>query len=206
MNNIKRFTARNEYQKLINVFYSIVDSKAGNNLTEDEIWLMDTETLALKLYYHLSSLFLLSLGTPVNIFKDQKKIFYDYSSINVLARVSLETYLTFFYIYCDSDSGIEKLKYRHSVWKIGATIDRLSFNINSNEAIQILAKDKQYLDKKLKEIESSPVYLEMDEKLRRKSKKGKWRLDKSWADLAEIAGFAKPTFKSLYSYLCVLLQ
>jgi len=202
MNSTADFDVRPEYTKLITVFYATIDSKRGTKLPENDKWLFDAETLAVKLYYHLSSILHLSYGTIVPGREDHTNTFFDHASINVLARVALETYLTFFFIYCDSSSGIAERKFRHSVWKLSAPTDRQGFNVVSEAAVQALAVEKQYMENMLREIEGNPVFLAMKETLRKRARKGEWRLGKGWADLADIAGFAKQTFRTVYSYLC----
>ena len=202
MKSTSGFDVRPEYTKLVTVFYTTVDSKRGTKLLANDKWLFDAETLAVKLYYHLSSILHLSFGTVVPGREDHKNTFFDHASINVLTRVALETYLTFFFIYSDSSSGIQERKFRHSVWKLSAPTDRQGFNVVSEAAVQALAVDKQYMEKMLREIEGNPVFLAMKETLRKKARKGEWRFGKGWADLADIAGFAKQTFRTVYSYLC----
>lgn len=202
MNSTAGFGVRPEYTKLITVFYAIVESKRGTTLPANDKWLYDTEILAVKLYYHLSSILHLSFGTVVPGREDHKSTFFDHASMNVLARAALETYLTFFFIYGDSSSSIEERRFRHSVWKLSAPTDRQGFNVVSEAAVQALAVEKQYIEKMLREIEENPVFLAMKETLRKKARKGEWRLGRGWADLAEIAGFAKQTFKTFYNYLC----
>ena len=202
MNSAPGFDVRPEFTKLITVFYATVDSKRGTRLLANDKWLFDAETLAVKLYYHLSSILYLSFGTVVPVWEGHKNTFFDHASINVLARVALETYLTFFFIYCDGNSGIEERRFRHSVWKLSAPTDRQGFNLVSETAVRALAVERQYIEKMGMEIEENPVFMAMKETIRKKARKGEWRLGKGWADLAEIAGFAKQTFRTFYSYLC----
>lgn len=202
MSSASGFDVQLEYTKLIALFYATVDSKRGTKSPENDKWLLDAEILAVKLYYHLASILHLSFGTVVPGREDHTNTFFDHAFINVLARAALETYLTFFFIYCDSSSGTEERKFRHSVWKLSAPTDRQQFNVVSEAAVQALSVEKQYMEKILREIEGNPVFLAMKEALRKKASKGEWRLGKSWADLADIAGFAKQTFKTVYSYLC----
>jgi hypothetical protein len=202
MNSTADLDVRPEYTRLITVFYATVDSKRGTKLPANDKWLFDAETLAVKIYYHIASILHLSFGTVVPGREGHKNTFFDHASINVLARVALETYLTFFFIYCDSSCGIEERKLRHSVWKLSAPTDRQGFNVLSEAAVQALAVEKQYMEKIMGEIEGNPVFLAMKETLRKKARNGEWRFGKGWADLADIAGFAEQTFRSVYSYLC----
>ena len=103
---------RPEYEKLITVFHETVDSKSGTKLSENDKWLFDAETLAVKLFYHLASILHLSFGTVLPPFDGRRFNFFDHASINVLARVAFETYLTFFFIYCDPGCGIEQRRFR----------------------------------------------------------------------------------------------
>ncbi|MDO9229007.1 MAG: DUF5677 domain-containing protein [Syntrophales bacterium] len=193
---------QSEYTKLITMFYKTVDSKRGTELSANDKWLFNAETLAVKLFYHLASILHLSFGTPLPQFDSRKLSFFDHASINVLARVAFETYLTFFFIYCDAGCTLEEHKFRHLIWKLSAPLDRKDFNLVSEAALQKLALDKQAMEKMLTELKNNEVFLALEERLRKKARKGEWRLNKSWVDLAELAGFDKQTFRSVYSYLC----
>ncbi len=193
---------RPEYARLITVVYQTIDSKRGTKLSEKDKWLFDAETLSVKLFYHLASILHLSFETTLPQFDIRKHNFFDHASMYVLSRVSFETYLTFFFIYCDSGCGIEKRMFRHLLWKLSAPIDRQGFNLISEAAVKTLALEKKTIEKMLAELEGNKVFLTLEEKLRKKARKGKWRLDKTWVDIAEIAGFAKKTFRTVYSYLC----
>lgn len=205
INNERRLInldVRPEYAKLITVFHGIVDSKRGTKLSENDKWLFDAETLAVKLFYHLASILHLSFGTIVPSSDGRKRNFFDHASINVLARVAFETYLTFFFIYCDPSCAIEERRFRHLLWKLSAPVDRQEFNVVSEEGLERLATDKKIIEKMLTEVENSKAFLALGEKLRKKAKRGEWRLSKNWTDLAAIAGFDKQTFRTVYSYLC----
>lgn len=191
-----------EYVKLITVCYQTVDSKRGTGLSANDKWLYDAETLAVKLFYHLASILHLSFGTALPQFDGRRLSFFDHASINVLARVAFETYFTFFFIYCDGGCSLEEHRFRHLLWKLSAPLDRQEFNLVSEAAIQKLALDKQAIERMLAELESNKVFLALEKKLRKKAINGEWRLNRSWADLAETAGFDKQTFRTVYSYLC----
>lgn len=193
---------RSEYTKLITVFYETVDSKRGTKLAETDKWLFDAETLAVKLFYHLASILHLTSGTVLPSFDGRRLTLFDHASINVLARAAFETYLTFFFIYCDPNCSIEEHRFRHLLWKLSAPLDRREFNVVSETGLEKLAVEKQVIEKLLAEVKISEAFLALEEKLRKKASRGEWRLNKSWSDLASIAGFEKRTFKTMYSYLC----
>lgn len=65
-----------------------------------------------------------------------------------------------------------------------------------------MAAEKRIFEKMLTEVENSEAFLALEENLRNKARRGEWRLNTSWADLAVIAGFDKQTFRTAYSYLC----
>ena len=191
-----------EYKKLTTLLYEVVDSKRGMKLAENDKWLFDAETLAVKLFYHLASMLHLSFGTPLSKFSDRLLSFFDHASINVLARVAFETYFTFFFIYCDGDSSVDERKFRHLLWKLSAPLDRQDFKVVSEEGSKKLALEKEFIAKILSELQNNKCFLALETNLRKKAKKGDWRLGKSWADLAEIAGFDKGVFRNVYKYLC----
>jgi len=193
---------QSQYARVMALFWRIVDSKRDQQLPVEDKWLYDTETLAVKLFNHLASIRYLSCGTVLPQFGDRAFSFFDHSSINVLARAAFETYLTFYFLFCDVSSSIEERRFRHLLWRLSGPMDRKDFTFGSHAAREVLTTDKQIAAQLLIELENNPLFLGLKEHLRKLARKGEWRLDKKWIDLAVIAGLDRDVFRMVYKYLC----
>jgi hypothetical protein len=184
------------------LFYDVVDSEAGREIAEDAAWLQDAEDLAVKLFNHLGTIRYLWNGTNLPIINGRPRQYVDHSSITVLLRAAFETYLCYYYIYGDLGCSAETRKLRHDIWSLGGLLDREDATSIADCGIPVLERDKQVIARLLSDIEDNPAFRTLASKYQKKANNGIWRLDKSWPDLAELAGFDKSLFTDVYSYLC----
>lgn len=191
-----------EYLKLMSLYYAVGDSIRGITIDSSNQWLSGADILSAKLFNHIGSLYYLSKGTPLSIICDHHQRYIDHSSITVIVRAAFETYLTFYYIYCDPSVTINEKRFRHLVWEIGGLRDRQAFSVVRPENMPKLEAEKAKLDQLISQLESTDVFLGLDSKAKKQARSGKWKYKKGWADCAEIAGFNKEVFRDVYSYLC----
>jgi hypothetical protein len=81
-------------------------------------------------------------------------------------------------------------------------MDRRDFTFNSEWALRQLKIEKEITEKLLVELPSNKIYLNLGKELRKRARRGEWRLGKSWPDLAEVAGLDRRVFQMVYKYLC----
>ena len=191
-----------EYEVLMELLFHVVDSRAGQTVTEEARWLHETEALAAKLFNHLATIRHLWGGTNLPMIDGHPWQFTDHSSISILVRATFETDLTYYYIYGDVKSNIDTKRLRHSLWRLRGLLDRQGFACISSENVHILDRERVLIADILKYVEANPVFNTLGAKEQTAAKKGNWRLNHSWVDLAEIAGFDRQVFASVYSYLC----
>lgn len=191
-----------EYEVLMELLFHVVDSRAGQTITEEARWLHETEALGAKLLNHLATIRHLWGGTDLPMIDGHPRQFTDHSSISILVRAAFETYLTYYYIYGDVKSNIDTKRLRHSLWRLRGLLDRQGFTCISSENAHILDREKALIADILKHVEGNPVFSTLGAKEQTGAKKGNWRLNHGWVDLAEIAGFDRQVFTSVYSYLC----
>ena len=155
----------------------------------------------MKVFGHLSSLYMLRMGTRIKI-TDQSGINYvDVGSISVLARAAFETYLTFHFIFIDPASA-EESRFRFDCWDLAGYLERLKHPTMSQEAKEKQSQELAQAEKTKAEIQVSPFYGNLSDKQRKALLKGEWKLHRSWHELAIRAGFGEAYFKSTYAYLC----
>jgi hypothetical protein len=190
-----------EYLQLLDLCFRLVESIKGQEVTEDTVWLTETQPTATKLFYHLGSIYYLSKGTTLPDLAGVKIGYIDFPSIVVVARAAFETYLTFYFIFV-APSSIEEKQFRYKIWDLGGLLDRQKFPVTLEENKAKLSEEKLIIDKLISELISNPFYLSLKSDQKKEARKGNWRLDKHWTDLAHIAGFDQAYFKNIYRYLC----
>jgi hypothetical protein len=191
-----------EYASLMELLFNVVDSRRGVRISDDTRWLYETEILAAKLFNHLGTIRYLWHGTSLPVINSQPRNYVDHSSLSVLVRAAFETYLSFYYIYCDTVASNDEKQLRYRLWKLQALLDRQKFTCVTSRSSTVREQDVSIIAMLLAEIEGNSAFSSLPLKQQKLARKGEWRLGKSWADLAEIAGLDKKIFRDIYSYLC----
>lgn len=189
-----------DYTTLLDLFIRLVESQAGKEIKSGDEWLNDAQVLATKLFRHLVSMQTLAAGATVEHNGTPAVFFVDHSSVKVVARAALETYLVFFYLYANSDQSLSQ--FRHKTWRLGGLVDRQEFHVSTEQGREILAREKSQIEELKSKIESSAEIRTYTEKQRKKLLEGEWRIGNGWADLGVCAGFHEKYFKNIYGYLC----
>ncbi len=191
-----------EYASLMTLFFNVVDSRAGVRISDETRWLYENEVLAVKLFNHLGSIRYLWYGTTLPVINLQPRNYVDHASLFVLVRAAFETYLSFYYIYCDTAASNDDKQLRYYIWKRQDLLARQKVPCATSSHVVVLDQDRTILAELLSKIESNAAFSSLAKNQQKLAKEGKWRLSRSWADLAEIAGFNKRAFSLVYSYLC----
>lgn len=163
-------------------------------------YLLFGETLAIKLFNHLLSLRQLAEGVSVSI-DDRSTYLSDHGSVKLLARAALETLLVFHYIYIASQD-IEERSLRFRLWELGGLLDRQKTHPISQEARNVIAKERGLIQVLQQQIQQFPKFAKFKPRIQKRLLNGEWQGGKSWADLASSANFNKKYFRNVYGYLC----
>lgn len=191
-----------EFDRLLNMLFFTIDSFRGQSFEDSEKWLFDAEVLGSKLFFHLCSAHYLFKGTKFALENGQDRMFFDHASITVLIRASFETYLTYFFIYRDSEAEFPEKYLRYLTWKLRGLLDRQESPVATSEGLEKLKIEKTIIENLIAEIEENTFYQKSNSKIQKAVKKGDWKLLKPWKDLAKLAGFNREVFRRTYSYLC----
>ncbi|MBI3766881.1 MAG: hypothetical protein HY271_00125 [Deltaproteobacteria bacterium] len=189
-----------EYKRLLDVFVRSVQAMAGQKFAGQEAWMVEAERLATKLFFHLASLLYLRPGTRFEELAGIEVHFFDFASSAVLARACFETYLAFHFIFI-SPSSADQRHLRYLVWTLGGLLDRQRVTPFTDYGRQRLEEEKKQIEALRTQIQQSPAYADLAHERQKDARRGKWRFEKSWADLAVIAGGSQRYFVGLYAYL-----
>lgn len=189
-----------DYSTLLNLFIQLVESQANKDIAHGDEWWNDAQTLSIKLFRHLISMQTLAAGSTVERDNIPILFFIDHSSVKVVARAALETYLVFFYLYGNADRNLSQ--FRHKTWRLGGLLDRQNAHASINRHLKVLSEEKLLGEAIKLEIQKSPEFQTYSSKQQLKLLAGDWKIGKSWIDLGVEAGFHERFFKDIYGYLC----
>jgi hypothetical protein len=188
-----------EYITLLRHFVRVTGALRGEQLFEE--WMEFAEGISMKLFGHVSSLYLLYQGNRVRLNEKMYIDFIDHSSINVLTRAAFETALAFHFIFCDSND-IEERHFRFLCWDLAGFLERQGLHTISEEGRTLKAREAKMLEGVKNKIIAHHSFKKYTKKQQLGILKGNWRLWHSWSDIAVKAGYSKEYFESIYSYLC----
>ena len=208
-----RIKIKHDYVKLLDLLAQVL--RADNYLSLGDV--NDSERLSIargltdKFVNHAVTLLYLSRGTKQDLpsFKFDSYL-YDFASIDVLTRASLEACLTLHYVFY-APATKEERDYRYWAYKAAAIAERQNFPALSREFKQKLVDDQKELDKLLDKLKSNTIFQGLTEGQKAQFLKGKnrdlWRwvpADRkvlSWTDIAIGAGFSKMLASDVYRHL-----
>jgi len=188
-----------EYQTLLRHFIRVTGALKGEQLTEERM--IFAEGISMKLFGHISSLYLLYQGTKIKLSENSYGDFIDHGSINVLTRAAFETSLTFHFIFCDTND-VEEQRFRFLCWDLAGFLERQELKTISDEGRVLKTQETKMLEEVKSKIVAHPSFNKYTKKQQVRILEGNWRLWHSWTDIAVKAGYSKDYFESIYSYLC----
>ncbi|HBO3957639.1 DUF5677 domain-containing protein [Pseudomonas aeruginosa] len=190
-----------DFDILLSLMVRMVQAQAGNDIPPGDEWINDAQVLANKLFMQLCSARSLLNATEVTLADGQGASFLDHSSVSILARACLESYIVFHWIFQSDDRELRR--FRHSIWRLGGLLDRVGTHPSTEDSRRKVAQTILEADELRTEIEASP-YLSRSytSKQCRKVLDGDWRIGWSWTDGAVQAGFNRKFFENVYGHLC----
>ena len=154
------------------------------------------EGLFIKLFEHALSIYHLDKG--VSLPELHIGTTYDFSSINILSRAAIESFLRFYYIFVDPVSE-EELILRHHCWKLYAAKNQLKkyapFAGDENHLNTVNKEIRTLKD----EIKSNNCYRNSNLKRQKAILDGKYQGPQA-REMAEMAGINLTMFDAQWSY------
>ncbi|MDX6746370.1 DUF5677 domain-containing protein [Polaribacter sp. PL03] len=185
---------------LINFYSEIHKSIEGKHLNGPN-GIEYSESIARKTFLHICSAYSLTQGTNIQLKNNSEIKIVDSSSVAILVRASIESYLTFNHIFISSTTESES-KYRFDCWDLAGFIERQDFQATEERSILRKKEEAKIIEEKLILIRKSPHFIETPPKQKKQIEKGNWKINFKWNRLAVNAGFEENYFKDFYSYLC----
>ncbi len=198
----------NQYlSNLIDFTYKVVQSLKGMEYTESE-HIDVCELLTMKLYCHATTINYLRNGTQLNLsdFDEQVTIF-DFSSIMVLARAVIETYLTLYEVFFEPQTE-DELNYRANVFKLSALITWENFRPNDPkvEHEDLVKKNIAEIISLRNRIKNTQAFQSLDHNQQPQALKGRIMPRRDFTVRAKAAGLGEKTAERMYAYLSSYLH
>lgn len=189
-----------DYLFLIENLKKSIDKMNGNDFKNKDNWKYYAKGLALKLFYHLTSLIASYQETRIILPDKSETTIVDFNSIHVITRAAFETYLTLYYLFCDNINKDEK-EFRFLAWRYEGLLKRQNFFPVQSYNIKIQKDETKDITKLRELLRKNNVY----DALTREEKdiiiKGKSYLHLKTITKALIAGYNKNYFNHIYNYM-----
>lgn len=189
---------KQDYVKLLDLLAHVLAADNYLSFGDENERLLIARSLTNKFIEHAVTILHLSHGISLKL-PSFKFSFIDSASIDVLARATLEAFLTFHYVFYAPITKEEK-DYRCWCYQAAGIVERRDFPALTEEFKQKLVADKEQLDKLHRQLKANAVFQGLTEKQKKRISKGEWRL-KSWREIATDAGFSKMIASNIYRSL-----
>ncbi len=185
-----------EYLELLELTFEVAQSIKGKVSPDGRK--PDSQYLALKLYTHAASAYWLYTGTNTSVpASTGGSSFIDFSSIAVLTRSALETYLSFFEVF-RAPSTDDEFEFNYCLWHLSGQVIHEDF-IPTDPALHEDYKIAQEELKALRDrLMATAFYQGLTPKQQKDVLKGKRK--RNWLLLAKSAGFGHQFIRRIYAY------
>ncbi|WP_127142158.1 DUF5677 domain-containing protein [Flagellimonas marinaquae] len=157
------------------------------------------ETLLIKIIFTSRSILELSKGIEFGILnRKERPLIIDRSSLYILTRSVIESFLTLEYLYFNNLSREEQI-FRYNLWRISGFMARQDFGKTKNKKfLSKMEKEKAAINELKKTIKTSPYYSKLKQQQL-------WKLDKyglprimSWSELLKQSILKTDLFEKVY--------
>ncbi|MFZ4288023.1 DUF5677 domain-containing protein [Variovorax sp. HJSM1_2] len=191
-----------DYAVLLDYLFELVKARGRSSVPRNQRYKNDAQLIAIKLCNHLHSIRLLSEGARYLFDDGSETAIVDCSSVAVLVRGALETYLMFHYLFGSADEEVNR--FRHACWGCCGLMTRQSYAANTKKTREQVEREKPELDAVRAVIKTHPEFQKYSAKQQAQLLQGNWDVKKeetSFLALAKSAGMDEKYFRDIYQYL-----
>jgi hypothetical protein len=178
------------------VLINVVEASRGTVAGSDGR-LLDAEGLALKFVGHASAAYYLYQGIALPVIGAN---FVDPSSVNVLGRAALETFLVFHHVFI-APASEEERDFRYMSWLLAGFLERQTFPARSPQGKEMLSVEAQLIPPLQTKLRENVCFRALKSGQQKSLlERGKWR--PPWTEMGLAAGLSRTHAEAFYSYLC----
>ena len=137
------------------------------------------------------------------IFSNKSKVqFVDFSTIAVITRSIIESYLAFNHVFMNSKSA-DETEFKWLIYDLAGYLERQTFKAELPTSIALKKEEAKAIIVLQKRIKENPYFQKFTARQQKQLlEKENWKLFKKWGDLAKVAGYNPESFNQTYKYLC----
>ena len=185
-----------EYLGLLELTYSLAEAISGKVFSDGRK--PDSQLLALKLFTLAASAYQLYKGTRLPFpASTGGSDFIDFSSIAILTRSAIETYLTFFDVFVAPKNN-DEFEFRYCLWYLSGYVSLEKFDPHDPDLQADYGKAQEEIFALRERIKATSIYKSLKEGDQNDILKGKRQ--RNWDKELDSAGFGKWTFRNVYRY------
>lgn len=188
-----------DLSKLMNLCFLLIESENGKQLLPGCEWKNDAQVLGVKIFRHIATTQQISAGIGFEFGAGQVFSHIDHSSVAVIVRAAIESYLAFNYIFVNQDENLSI--YRHKLWRRAGLIDRSKILANTPESKNVLLQEAESIKELYNEITRSPYYQKSNRDERKEIDKGNWKPKGGWHAITNKTDIHQRYFSDIYNHL-----
>lgn len=145
-----------DLSELMRLCFLLIESKNGEQLPLGDEWKNDAQILSIKIFRHIATAQQISAGISFDFGMGQVFSHIDHSSVAVVVRAAIESYLAFNYIFVNQEESLSI--YRHKLWCRGGLIDRSKLLANTPESKHVLSQEAESIKELYNDISRDPHF------------------------------------------------
>ncbi|MBO1501457.1 hypothetical protein JKX24_05450 [Serratia proteamaculans] len=188
-----------DLSKLMNLCFLLIESKNGEQLLSGCEWKNDAQVLSVKIFRHIATAQQISAGIYFEFCVGQVFSHIDHSSVAVVVRAAIESYLAFNYIFVNQDESLSI--YRYKLWRRAGLIDRSKLLANTSESKNILSQEAESIKELYNDIARDPHYQKSNREGKKEIEKGNWKPKGGWHAIINKTDIHQRYFSDVYNHL-----
>lgn len=188
-----------DLSKLMILCFLLIESKNGEKLTPGCEWKNDAQVLGVKIFRHIATAQQISAGIDFEFDEGRTFAHIDHSSVAVVVRAAIESYLAFNYIFVNQDESLSI--YRHKLWCRAGLIDRSRLLPNTLESKYILSREIESINELYNDIVDNPHYQKSNRDEKKEIEKGNWKPKGGWHAITNKTEIHQRYFSDIYNHL-----
>lgn len=194
----EKMSSDGDLSKLIHLCVSMIQSQYDKRIAPGNEWQNDAQVLSVKLFRHIASAQIVSQKTTFKLDEEQSFSHIDHSSVAIIVRAAIETFLTFHYIFTSNDATT--VRFRHKVWKHAGLIDRSKMLANTEESKRVIQHEAILIQELKSEIIASDHYLDCNRDAKKAILSGEWKPKGGWYAIINQTEVHPRYFNDIYSH------
>jgi len=188
-----------DLSKLMSLCFYLIESNHGEQLLPGCEWKNDAQVLSVKIFRHIATAQQISAGIEFEFGVGQIFSHIDHSSVAVVVRAAIESYLAFNYIFLNHDESLSI--YRHKLWCRAGLMDRSKLLANTLESKNVLVREAESIKKLYNDITHDPHFQKSNREERKEIEKGNWKPKGGWHAITNKTDIHQRYFSDIYNHL-----